>query len=115
MLESFGYRVLAAGRPGEALSIARKVTQIDLVLSDVVMPEMSGVELAGQLSKLHPGTPVLFMSGYAQGAVEEQGLVDVAGRLLTKPFTARELAHQVRTALSDAVRMPRSQVDAGPH
>jgi two-component system, cell cycle sensor histidine kinase and response regulator CckA len=115
VLESFGYRVLAASRPAEALAIARQVSRIDLVLSDVVMPEMSGVELAGHLDKLHPGTPVQFMSGYAQGAVEQHGLVDVAGRLLPKPFTARELALQVRKALDDAVRMPKTEADLGPH
>ena len=115
VLESFGYRVLSAARPGEALTIARRVSHLDLVLSDVVMPEMSGVELAGQLAKLHPGTPMLFMSGYAQGAVEEQGLVDVARRLLSKPFTARELALHVRKALDDTVRMPKSGVVGGPH
>jgi two-component system, cell cycle sensor histidine kinase and response regulator CckA len=115
VLESFGYRVLAASRPGEALTIARHVGRIDLVLSDVVMPEMSGVELAGHLTKLYPGTPVLFMSGYAQGAVEQQGLIDVAGRLLPKPFTARELAVQVRKALDDAVRMPKSGGDVATH
>lgn len=115
VLENFGYRVLAASRPAEALAIARQVSRIDLVLSDVVMPEMSGVEFAGHLDKLHPGTPVLFMSGYAQGAVEQQGLVDVAGRLLPKPFTARELAIQVRKALDDAMRIPKSEADAGPH
>jgi two-component system, cell cycle sensor histidine kinase and response regulator CckA len=115
VLESFGYRVLVASRPHEALAIARQVSQIDLVLSDVVMPEMSGVELAGQLTKLHPGTPVQFMSGYAQVAVEQQGLVDVAGRLLAKPFTARELARQVRIALDDAVHIPKPEGDAATH
>ena len=115
VLESYGYRVLSAARPGEALTIARRVTQLDLVLSDVVMPEMSGVELTGQLSKLHPNTPVLFMSGYPQGAVEQQGLVDVARKLVPKPFTARELALHVRKALDEAVRMPKAGVDVGPH
>ncbi|HKP58331.1 MAG TPA: response regulator [Polyangiales bacterium] len=115
VLERFGYHVIVASRPEEALTIASRVKQIDLVLSDVVMPEMSGVELAGQLAMLHPRTPVLFMSGYAQAAVEQQGLLDVARRLVTKPFTANELALQVRKALDDAVRMPQADFDIRTH
>jgi signal transduction histidine kinase/DNA-binding response OmpR family regulator len=115
VLESYGYRVLSAPGPEEALAIARQVSPIDLVLTDVVMPGMSGVELAGHLSKLHPGMPVLFMSGYAQAAVEQHGLVDVARRLVAKPFTAQELALNVRQALDDAQRMPKTGVDLGPH
>jgi signal transduction histidine kinase/FixJ family two-component response regulator len=115
VLESFGYGVLVAARPEEALTIAREGSRIDLVLTDVVMPGMSGVELAAKLTKLRPGIPVQFMSGYAQIAVEQRGLIDVAGRLLPKPFTARDLALHVRKALDEAVLMPSSGFDAGPH
>jgi two-component system cell cycle sensor histidine kinase/response regulator CckA len=115
VLESYGYRVLCAADPQEALTVARRIQDIDLVLSDVVMPQMSGVELAGELAKLRPGTPVLFMSGYAQAAIEEEGLLDVARRLVQKPFTAHELALQVRKALDDALHMPTAGVDAGHH
>jgi FixJ family two-component response regulator len=76
---------------------------------------MSGVELAGELAKQHPELPVLFMSGYAQAAVEEHGLVDVAQRLLAKPFTAQELARHVRNALDDARRIPKPGVELAPH
>jgi signal transduction histidine kinase/CheY-like chemotaxis protein len=115
VLESYGYRVLSAAGPEEALAIARRVSPIDLALTDVVMPGMSGVELAGHLTKLHPGMPVLFMSGYAQAAVEQHGLVDVARRLVAKPFTAHELAMHVRQALDDSRLMPKTSVDLGPH
>jgi signal transduction histidine kinase/DNA-binding response OmpR family regulator len=115
VLESFGYRVLSAGSPEDALALVQRAGQIDLVLSDVVMPGMSGVELAGQLAKLRPGLPVHFMSGYAQSAVERQGLADVAGRLLAKPFTAQALARHVRKALDDARCMPSSAEQHGPH
>ncbi len=115
VLEAYGYRVFAAPGPGEALAVAQRTDQIDLVLTDVVMPGMSGVELAGELAKLHPRMPVLFMSGYAQTAVEQHGLVDVARRLLPKPFTAHALALHVRKALDDAQRMPKEGVDLGPH
>jgi len=115
VLQSYGYRVFSAPGPEEALALARCTDQIDLVLTDVVMPTMSGVELAGELAKLHPGLPVLFMSGYAQTAVEQHGLVDVARRLLPKPFTAHALALHVRKALDDAQRMPKSGADLGPH
>jgi signal transduction histidine kinase/ActR/RegA family two-component response regulator len=115
VLESYGYRVLSAPSPEEALVIAQHASQIDLVLTDVVMPGMSGVELAGQLARLRPGLPVHFMSGYAQSAVEQQGLADVAGRLLAKPFTAQALALHVRKALDDARRMPNAAEQHGPH
>jgi CheY-like chemotaxis protein len=115
VLQSYGYRVFSAPGPEEALALAQRTDKIDLVLTDVVMPTMSGVELAGELAKLHPRLPVLFMSGYAQTAVERHGLVDVAGRLLPKPFTAHALALHVRKALDDAQHMPKSGADLGPH
>jgi signal transduction histidine kinase/CheY-like chemotaxis protein len=115
VLESYGYRVLSAAGHEEALAIARRISPIDLVLTDVVMPGMRGVELAGHLTKLHPRMPVLFMSGYAQAAVEQHGLVDVARRLVAKPFTAHALALHVRQALDAARLMPKTPVDLGPH
>ena len=99
-LERHGYTVLEASNGREALELARKHTgPIHLVMSDVVMPEMGGAELADQFGADRPGVPVLFMSGYANhlGQPEEMG----AG-YLQKPFTSASLLTQVRAVL-DAV------------
>ncbi len=100
VLESRGYTVLAATSGDEALRLARQAgTSIDLVLTDVVMPGLSGRELAHSLSKLHPSAAVLYMSGYTDGALTGQELADSQALFLAKPFTARELAERVRTLL----------------
>ncbi len=96
-LESRGYRVLCAPNGRAALELARRSPPFSMLLTDVVMPEMGGPELAAQLEAERPGLPVLFMSGYASDAFRDAG---EAGRaLLQKPFTPDELARAVRQAL----------------
>jgi CheY-like chemotaxis protein len=73
---------------------------IDLVLTDVVMPEMSGMELVTRLHLTRPDLPVLFMSGYPQDVIAHQGLVSGDVRLLEKPFTTKGLLAAVREVLS---------------
>jgi len=95
ILESRGYTVLEASGPREALETARRHEgPIHLVVTDVVMPEMSGWDLAAELSSLRPGVRVLYMSGYSDRAVAEGSV------FLQKPFTPDVLGRKVREALS---------------
>ncbi len=96
MLESLGYEVTSVSSGAEALAVcARKDERIDLLLTDVVMPEMKGTELRRRLEVVRPGIPTVFMSGYASGAT---GGLDGAA-VLQKPFTAPELALELLRAL----------------
>lgn len=100
ILRKMGYRTLEAASAGEALRIVIEENQsIDLLLSDVVMPEMLGTLLYGRLEASNPGLRVLFMSGYADGGSTGTQLPEGAA-LLEKPFTPNRLAHEVRNALS---------------
>jgi PAS domain S-box-containing protein len=105
MLSSLGLTVLPAGGPAEALAIVgRGGRDVDLVLTDVVMPEMNGKALRDRLHGLRPGLPVLFMSGYTPNVIVHHGVLDEGVRLLQKPFTLTELA----AALRDAMRAARA-------
>jgi two-component system cell cycle sensor histidine kinase/response regulator CckA len=100
MLERDGYSVLTASRPSEALALAaRRDQRIDLLLTDVVMPETSGPDLAEQLLASHPATFVLYMSGYTNGLVAEYGTLDPNTAFIAKPFTPAELAQTIRGLL----------------
>jgi two-component system, cell cycle sensor histidine kinase and response regulator CckA len=103
MLERSGYTVLATRSAEEALRLAGDPeTPIDLLLTDLVMPEMSGRELAGRILEEVPGVRVLYMSGYADEAVTRDGALDAGTAFLEKPFSARDLARMVRTTLDAA-------------
>jgi two-component system, cell cycle sensor histidine kinase and response regulator CckA len=99
ILTSHGYTVLQAARPGDALQLGRKSTRLDLVLTDLVLPEMNGAELVQQLQSRRPGLRVLYMSGYAGGALTHQGAVEPGATFLQKPFTPDALTHKVRAVL----------------
>lgn len=108
MLELFGYTVLSAEHPRQALLLAQQnAGKIDLLLSDVVMPEMSGPQLAEKLKAMLPELQVLFISGYTDEAIVHHGILDPGQRLLSKPFSRETLAARVREAL--AARAPRQQ------
>jgi CheY-like chemotaxis protein len=94
MLERHGYRVLTAAGPGEALEVTEPW---DLLLTDIVMPMMSGPALAERLVARHPGVGLLFTSGYSGSAVADGGTL--TAELLNKPFTFDELGRMVRAAL----------------
>jgi CheY-like chemotaxis protein len=99
-LEGAGYTVLAAGAGDEALLIsAQHAGEIHLLLTDVVMPRMSGKALAQALLKTRPLTKVLYMSGYADNAFLHQGVVDEGTHFIGKPFTATDVTHKVRSVL----------------
>jgi len=100
MLEQLGYTVLAAATPAEALLLARSATvTIDLLLTDVVMPDMNGRQLAEQVMPLHPSCRCLYMSGYTANAIAHHGVLDEGTSFLAKPFSLEDLAGKVRETL----------------
>ena len=101
ILGGAGYAVLAAGGPVEAMERARRHTgPIHLLLTDVVMPEMSGRDLATRLTPAHPEMKVLYMSGYTADAIAHHGVLDPGTALLQKPFTPDALTRKVREILA---------------
>jgi PAS domain S-box-containing protein len=104
VLESSGYEVLEAKGAHEALEVGvRHKKHIHLLLTDVVMPQMSGRELVEHLALLHPETKVLCMSGYMENAVVHDGLLDPGTTFLQKPFTPDALTLKVREVLDGTV------------
>ena len=102
-LTEAGYQVLEAANGREALEqAARAPARIRLVLTDVVMPEMSGRELAERLAILLPGTPVLFTSGYTDGEILRRGLLAPESDFLGKPFSPDAVVRAVRERLAPA-------------
>jgi PAS domain S-box-containing protein len=100
ILEGNGYTVLEARNGAEALEIGRRYAHsIHLLVTDVVMPKMSGRELAEHLVTIHRETRVLYMSGYTDGAIGQHGVLDPETELLQKPFTFDALAQKVRKVL----------------
>jgi CheY-like chemotaxis protein len=89
-----------ARHPGEALLVAeRRAEPLDLLLTDVVMPQMSGPELAGRVVELRPRIKTLFMSGYADDPTFQEAGLPPGVTLLRKPFSADALAQKVREVL----------------
>ncbi|MCX6545986.1 MAG: PAS domain S-box protein [Acidobacteria bacterium] len=102
-LQRLGYTVLAARTPSEGLALAEDhPAPIHLLLTDVVMPEMSGRKFKEQLDKLKPGSRCLFVSGYAADALTDDGVLDEEINFLQKPFAVSALADKVREVLSHA-------------
>jgi CheY-like chemotaxis protein len=100
MLQRQGYRVHEAASAAEALRFTAATREhVDLVLTDVVMPEQSGRALAEQLVALRPMCRVLYMSGYTDDEMLKRGLMERGATLLQKPFTPAQLASAVRVAL----------------
>ncbi|HAR32915.1 MAG TPA: hypothetical protein DCR95_02170 [Desulfobacter sp.] len=100
MLERMGYKVLGAGTPGGAIALAREYAgQIHLLMTDVVMPEMNGRDLAGNLLVLYPDLKRLFMSGYTANLIAQHGLLAEGVNFIQKPFSREQLGKKVRDAL----------------
>src|SRR5688572_13479478 len=96
-LDELGYLPIASASGREALEQLATHPEIDLVLTDVMMPEMTGTELAAEVRRLYPRVPVLFVTGYVGEAGDADDLI--GGELLRKPFTVAALANAVETAL----------------
>ena len=102
MLRKLGYRVLAAGAPNEAIRLAEEhESEIHLAITDVVMPEMNGRDLAEWLQALYPGMKILFMSGYTADVIAHRGVLEAGVNFLPKPFSLKDLAAKVREVLQE--------------
>jgi CheY-like chemotaxis protein len=103
LLSRLGYSVLTAGNGIEALNIThdQHTGHIDLLFTDVVMPHMSGKELADRIRALYPRTKILFTSAYTETAFLHQGVLNPGIALLQKPFTPSSLAAKVREVLDN--------------
>ncbi len=105
VLEGHGYRVLEAEDGGAALSVSeRHEGLIHLLLTDVVMPKLSGRELADQLAQSRPETKVLYMSGYTDESIVHHGVLDANTPFIQKPFEPEALARKVRELLDEEAR-----------
>ena len=104
MLERQGYTVMAAATPGEAIRLAREhAGEIHLLMTDVVMPEMNGRDLAKNLLSLYPNLKRLFMSGYTADVIAHHGVLDEGVQFIQKPFSVQTLAVKIREVLDETI------------
>jgi CheY-like chemotaxis protein len=100
ILSRHGYAVIIALSGADAIEIAAdKSVEIDVVITDVVMPGMMGREVSERMSEVRPETPLIYVSGYARGVLDAQGRLEPGRALLEKPFSESELLTVVREAL----------------
>jgi PAS domain S-box-containing protein len=101
ILERLGYHVLAASTPGKAVALAEEhAGHVHLLITDVIMPEMNGRDLAESLKAHYPTLKVLFMSGYTANVIAHRGVLDEGVYFIQKPFSNRDLAVKVREVLN---------------
>jgi PAS domain S-box-containing protein len=98
-LETQGYHILEAENGEEALRIANTHSDIDMLITDVVMPGMGGRELSARLCASHPHTKLLYLSGYTEDAIVHEGVLEPGTAFLQKPFTLQTLSRKVREVL----------------
>ncbi len=102
MLKKLGYKVLAAGSPSEAVKIAEEhKNDIHLLITDVIMPEMNGKQLADKLLSLYPNLKLLFMSGYTADVISYHGVLSPGVQFIQKPFSTKDIAAKVREVLEN--------------
>jgi PAS domain S-box-containing protein len=112
VLRGAGYEVVEAGDGNEALrSFEQRAGDFQLLLTDVVMPNMSGRQLAERLSRMQPGIKILYMSGYTDNAIERHGVLDPDTAFIGKPFTGKDLSKKVREVLD--AKVERADIEAG--
>ena len=100
LLQLLGYSVLTASTPNDAIRLAREITgKIHLLITDVIMPDMNGRDLAKKILDIQKETKCLFMSGYTSDIIANQGMLDEGVNFIQKPFMKNELAEMVRKAL----------------
>ncbi len=101
ILETQGHKVLSAGTPGEILELARRQTEeISLLITDVIMPGMNGLELAVKLQEIRPTLRCLFTSGYTADVIAPHGVLERGMHFLQKPFTTNDLVRKVQEVLA---------------
>ena len=100
ILEGAGHRVLSAGDAREAEALCETGEEVDLLLTDLVLPGIGGPELAGRLRRRRPGLKVLFMSGYADETLAARHRLPTGGAFIGKPFGLNELQAKVEEVLS---------------
>ena len=106
-LKIYGYTVLAARHGGEALLLGeRHPGPIHLLLTDVVMPQMNGRDLADRLTPLRPDIKVLYMSGYTENAIVRHGVLETGIFFIPKPFRIKTLMGKIREILGESLRQP---------
>lgn len=111
ILEKIGYIVLTASSPDEAIRLAMEHTDdIHLLFTDVVMPEMNGKDLAGQMQSIYPDIKCLFMSGYTDDVIAHRGILAEDEHFIQKPFSRKELTAKIRATLDGVFHdMPMSE------
>ncbi|MEE4364898.1 MAG: PAS domain S-box protein [Desulfotignum sp.] len=103
MLQDLHYTIIAAPTPHKAMALAQKhAGKIHLLLTDVVMPEMNGRDLAAQLATLYPKLKFLFMSGYTANVIAHQGVLDEGVQFIQKPFSMKDIAVKIQNVLDGA-------------
>ena len=104
MLKQLGYQVRTAQTPQEAINIAHEgISPIHLLITDVVMPDMSGPELTEKLQTVFPNLKVLYMSGYTSNVIAHQGVLDEDVHFIQKPFSIKDLSTKVRNILENII------------
>ncbi len=102
ILDRLGYIVLTQDTPEEAIRLAKEYTgKIHLLVTDVIMPEMNGLELANRLQSIYPNLKRIFMSGYTSNAIAHHGVLDEGVHFIQKPFSKKDLAIIVRKVLDE--------------
>jgi CheY-like chemotaxis protein len=100
ILREAGYSVLEASKPTDALALSAATKEtVDVVLTDVIMPGMSGREMEARLLSARPGTPILYMSGYTDEAIDQHGVLDADAHFIQKPFTTPALLEKLRSVV----------------
>jgi len=100
ILKELGYRVLSAVTPNQAITLAKEhAGQIQLLLTDVILPGMNGRDLANRMQSFYPGIKILFMSGYTADVIGNRGVLDEGMNFIQKPFAIADLAVKLRDAL----------------
>jgi DNA-binding NtrC family response regulator len=107
VLKSKGYRVLATDNAASSLTLARQYEgKIDLLLTDVVMPDLTGPDLVSEIKKVRPDLKVLYMSGYSSNTMVEQGVLGSDSTLIVKPFSTHELLCKMRAVIDQGTSIP---------
>ena len=101
-LKTFGYNVIESSNGNDAISLYKnKKNQIDILLTDVIMPKMDGRELVKQLLQIQPKMKFLYMSGYADDYIEKYKLLEEKAPFIKKPFAASDLTFKIREVLDN--------------